>query len=478
MSLAMTLRSRGLKVLLGLLLLSGCGAAAHPRIFDVRDFGAKGDGTTLDTTALNRAIEACATEGGGKVLIPTGEYLTGTVHLKSNVTLQLDADAELIGAPELNRYDHFAPDEAWGAPEPRWHRALVLGEGLENVAIVGRGTICGNDVTDPQGEEHVRGPHAVLLANCKNVQIRDITIRDAGNYAVLLEFTTGAQVRGVKIAGGWDGVHLRGWVDHPCRDVRIADCDLSTGDACIGGLYWEDVLIEHCKLNSSSGGIGIFGPARHVTIRDCQMFGPGLHEWRTCGVLTSGLLHHTNMGTGLCIQPSAWGDTPGEVDDVHVSDVQMREVATPLHLATTGPSAIGNVSITGLKASGVFRSAASLESWSERPIERVTLRNWDVQFVGGFGPVLNDPFEAALALMTMQRGKVTPPGENPRSLPAWGLYAHRVNRLDLENVRLEVQKRDARPAVILESVRSLKADRLTCPGGATTQPVVIRENGS
>jgi hypothetical protein len=73
-------------------------------------------------------------------------------------------------------------------------------------------------------------------------------------------------------------------------------------------------------------------------------------------------------------------------DDVHVSDVEMREVATPLHLATTGPSMIGNVSINRLKATGVYRSAASVESWSERPIERVDLRNWDVQFVGGFGP--------------------------------------------------------------------------------------------
>jgi hypothetical protein len=80
----------------------------------------------------------------------------------------------------------------------------------------------------------------------------------------------------------------------------------------------------------------------------------------------------------------------------------------------------------------------------------------------------------------MQPGKVTPPGNSPRPLPAWGLYAHRVTRLNLQNVRLQVQQRDARPAVILQSVRSFKADGLTCPGagGATTRPVVIRGNGS
>src|SRR4030095_10473402 len=104
-----------------------------------------------------------------------------------------------------------------------------------------------------------------------------------------------------------------------------------------------------------SSGIRIFGPARHVTIADCQMFGPGRHPSATCR-----LLHHSNMGAGVCIQPSAWGETPGEVDDVHVSDIEMREVATPLHLATTGPSAIGNVSIHRLKATGVYRSGAAV----------------------------------------------------------------------------------------------------------------------
>src|SRR5262245_51447145 len=94
MPLAMKLRSLGLNILLGVL-LCGCGVA-QPRTFDVRHYGAKGDGTTLDTAGLNRAIEACAAAGGGKVFIPAGEYLTGTVHLKSNVTLELDADAELI----------------------------------------------------------------------------------------------------------------------------------------------------------------------------------------------------------------------------------------------------------------------------------------------------------------------------------------------------------------------------------------------
>ena len=94
------------------------------------------------------------------------------------MTLQLDADATLIGVPDLI-VRPFTRTSGW-ARRAALASALVLGEGLHNVAIVGQGTICGNELLDPQGEDHIRGPHAVLLANCKNVQIRDITIRDAG----------------------------------------------------------------------------------------------------------------------------------------------------------------------------------------------------------------------------------------------------------------------------------------------------------
>ena len=153
------------------------------------------------------------------------------------------------------------------------------------------------------------------------------------------------------------------------RDVRIADCDLSTGDDSIAGLYWENVRIERCKMNSASSGIRIFGPARHVTIADCQMFGPGRHPSPACR-----LLHHTNMGAGLCIQPNAWGDTPGEVDDVHVSDIQMREVQTPLHLATKARTR--HVNIDRLRRPRVSLGRVG-GSWSLAPVQQ-SPAPWDV----------------------------------------------------------------------------------------------------
>ena len=127
----------------------------------------------------------------------------------------------------------------------------------------------------------------MLFGNSKNITIRDISIRDAGNYAVLLEFTSHVEVRGVKITGGYDGVHFRGWKDDPCRDVSITDCEFYTGDDCIAGWYWQDTLIDRCVLNSSCNGIRLFGPAKNLIIHNCLFFGPGRYEWRTAGCVAS-----------------------------------------------------------------------------------------------------------------------------------------------------------------------------------------------
>jgi len=202
-----------------------CLAAGANATFDVRDYGAVGNGTALDSGAINKAIETCSTSGGGQVIVPAGKYLCGTVRLKSNVTLKLEPGATIVGTTDLEQYQHFTPPSGtpmWGSLH--WHRALILGDGVENVTITGGGVIDGNKVFDARGEEHMRGPHGVLFGNSSNITLRDIAIRDAANYAVMLEFTSHVSVRGAKITGGWDGVHFRGWKDRPCRDVSITDC--------------------------------------------------------------------------------------------------------------------------------------------------------------------------------------------------------------------------------------------------------------
>src|SRR3974390_3099709 len=184
--------------------------ARSDRVFKITDFGAKGDGLTVNTRAINEAVDACSQAGGGQVLVPPGSYLSGTIHLRSHITLFLAAGATIVGTTNLDLYQQpaipsFMPEAKWG----KWHRALIVGENLEDVSLAGQGVIDGNRVFDPTGEEHMRGPHAILFVNCRGFNFRDVSIVDAANYAIFFQASDEVEVRDVKITGGWDGIHFR-----------------------------------------------------------------------------------------------------------------------------------------------------------------------------------------------------------------------------------------------------------------------------
>jgi hypothetical protein len=446
-------------VVVGAGLLGGKATAALPanavkgmndsraRNYNLRDYGAKGDGTTLDTAAFNTAIATCAAAGGGQVLVPPGLYLTGTIRLKSNITLLLEAGAEIRGTPDLKQYEWFTPPKGNPLAElaSHWHRALLLGINIENVTIIGPGVINGNKVSDPHGEENMRGPHAVLFGNSRNITLRDISIKDAGNYAVMLEFTSEVEVRGIKITGGWDGVHFRGRKDSPSRNVTITDSEFFTGDDGIAGWFWENTLIARCIFNSSCNGIRVIGPAQRLIIHDCLFFGPGRFEHRT-----SRERHRTNMLAGILLQPGAWNPTKGLLDDVQISNITMHDVATPFCLTLTPGNTAGRIAVNRMTATGVYQAAASIESWAEGSVEKMTLRDVNFEFSGG----------GRAEQMELPIGQ---PEQDARVLPVWGLYIRKVRVLELQNVRLNLIEPDARSAFMAEDVERIELDAFRTP---------------
>ena len=179
------------------------------------------------------------------------------------MTLFLDAGATLVGTTNLTQYRQptppdFMPEAKWG----KWHRALILGENVEDVTITGQGVIDGNKVFDPTGEERMRGPHTIVLVDCRRFTLRDITIVDSANYAVFFQISDDVDIRNVKIVGGWDGVHWRGAPDRWCRNVNIIGCQFYTGDDSIAGRYWDNTVIADCIVNSSCNGLRLIGPPR------------------------------------------------------------------------------------------------------------------------------------------------------------------------------------------------------------------------
>jgi hypothetical protein len=451
---------RSLSLMLFLCLTALTVAAAEHQ-FNVLDFGATGDGATLDTASINRAIEACSGAGGGEVLIPAGRYLSGTVRLRSHLSLVLGPGARLVGTTNLTEYQQpippaFMPEAKWG----KWHRGLIIGEDLEDVTISGPGTIDGNKVFDPTGEEHMRGPHGIIFVNCRGFTLRDVTIVDAANYAVYFEVSDDVDVRNVRIIGGWDGVHWRGAPERWCKHVNIIGCEFYTGDDSIAGRYWDQTVIANCVINSSCNGLRLIGPATHLKINNCLFYGPGLQPHRT-----SGEKRRTNMLSGINLQPGAWDATRGPLDDVLISRVTMDQVASPVTLWSRPGNTVGRVVIDDLHATGIYRAAFAVESWAETPMTNVVIRDAWLEYTGGGSTSL-----AAQA--------VAGPGVDARPLPAWGFYLRNVQQLRLENVQLSLQQEDGRPAVLADRVQELRLRNFSVPRVTGASEAIVTTNGA
>ncbi|MCH5376071.1 MAG: hypothetical protein JJ992_19040, partial [Planctomycetes bacterium] len=244
----------------------------------------------------------------------------------------------------------------------------------------------------------------------------------------------------------------RGSLERWNRDVRIKGCHFFTGDDSIAGHYIQNGVVEDCVINSSCNGVRLIGPARGLSFTRCKFFGPGKCEHRT-----PENLHRTNMLAGLILQPSAWGPTPGPLEDVHVSDVTMENVACALHVSIREGNTADRLTFERLKATGVYSSAVSLESWAEQPIGEVIIRDMLVKYTPdavidprlGKPPTLQDP--------------IRKPGVGVwnRKLPVWGIYGRHVRTLELDGVTLNTTDADdARPVVLTDGVQQLRVEDL------------------
>ncbi|MCR5131348.1 MAG: right-handed parallel beta-helix repeat-containing protein [Prevotella sp.] len=360
-----------------ILLLTACFfsvAEARPadgqKVIEVAKYGAKGNGK-LCTKALNKAIQKAPE--GAIVHIPAGKYLTGTIHLKSHITLQIDEQAEIIGVSDLDAYDHYLPTKdmtrydtgAGGANanltgDERWTKALILGQNLVDVIITGKGTINGQHVEDSLGEESMRGPHGILIAESSNIRIENLNIHCASNYAVLCYELKNSKVDGLTICEGWDGVHIRG-----CENVTISNCDIKTGDDCIAGGYWNGMTITDCKLNSSCNGIRMIEPSTNLTIQNCYIYGPGTYPHRT-----SRAQQRKKSLYGIVLEPGAWGDAPGHTENVVIRNVTMDNLLSPLVYSMGANNTCSGLYVDGLTATHI--------TYNTTPLNRQDcVRMWD-----------------------------------------------------------------------------------------------------
>jgi hypothetical protein len=404
-----------------------------------RSFAAVGDGKGDDTAPLQLALDACRDGGGGLVQVGPGVYRCTTLRLPSHTTLEILAGGRLLGSSEVERYAAYDPatDTAEHGFGSRWHRALILAIDEQDVHVRGPGTIDGGAVRDPKGEEGMRGPHTILMGRCKQVSIRDLEIIDSGNYATLFEETDDVRVQDVNVYGGWDGVHFRGWKDRPCERIDIEDCKLYTGDDAIAGRYWTDLTIRNCALNSSCNGIRLLGPGDGLTITDCLFDGPGRRSHPSSD--------RNNMLAGILLQPGAWDETVGLLDHVLIDDCTMDDVACPFAVVNYPGNEVGNVEVSGLRATGVYRCAIALENWSDKPFRSARLNGLDIHY------------SKLPEGKTVQPPKV--PGVDVRPVPAWALFAYRIDTLSIDDSLFTLDGAEhGRPSMVLQDIGQSKGD--------------------
>lgn len=218
------------------------------------------DANTVVTEHIQQAIDSAGNAGGGTVFFPEGKYITGGLHLRSNVTLRFEKGAILESSNNLSDYGEW-----------KWTNGLIMGDSLKNISIIGEGLLDGIDLPNPEGEEGFRGPHAVRLTNCDSIIIRDISIKRSANWAINCRKCTNGIVENLTIRGGHDGIHTRF-----CKNFQIRNCDIRTGDDAFAGNDNQDFIIENCKANTSCNAFR-FGCV-NLVVKNCSIWGPGEYE--------------------------------------------------------------------------------------------------------------------------------------------------------------------------------------------------------
>ncbi|MBE9584293.1 glycoside hydrolase [Mucilaginibacter sp. JRF] len=320
-------------VLTSLLFIIPALTFAQNKTYNIAQLGAKGDDKTLNTDIINKAITQCFNEGGGTVVVPQGVFVTSTIYLKSNVNINLQKGAVLKGTSNINLYKSYIPvkdlskystistegNNSNSAYDTVWMKALIIAEGANNMKIYGEGTISGEHVFNPKGEENMRGPHTIVIANSSNISLENITIEKAANYAILAYNIENAVFKGVHIQQGWDGIHIRGG-----KNVLLKKCELQTGDDAIAGGFWENFKVDDCVINSACNGIRVIMPVNGFYVTNSKFVGPGKYPHRT-----SGAQNRTNMLAGIYIQPGGWGKVKGDVEGVRISNLKMHNMNNP-----------------------------------------------------------------------------------------------------------------------------------------------------
>jgi hypothetical protein len=443
-------------------LAAGLPRSAEPSFpfFNVVQYGAKADGMTKDTKAIQSAIDSAA-EKGGTVYFPPGKYVSGTVRLKSFVTLFLDAGAILMGSLDNSDYDQYEKlnyNSCSDRETTYFDYALIRGEDAHNIAIGGRGIIDGNRTK--RG-----GPKPIALKRCQQISIRDITMQNAPNYNISMLGCDYVDIEGVTIFNGYaDGID-----PDCCRYVRISNCYIES---------WDDAIVP-----KASPALGEIRPTEHLCVTNCVLT-------TACYALKFGTESSGNFNDvtfsncAIFSRRDKWGRGPlggfalESVDGSHVAgvvatNIAMEDVVAPIFIRlgnrgrcqeTPTPGSLQNVSVSNIVAARSL-VPSSITGIPGHQVRNVSLQNIRISSAGGSAAM---PSEQEVP-------EVVPKYPDARmfgQLPAYGLYCRHVRGLRLEGLNFQLEKEDGRPALVADDVGELDLLSFRAEPCSGDQPVV------
>lgn len=475
--------------------------------YNVRDFGARGDGQTLDTEAINRAIAAAAAMGGGTVSFPAGTYPSFSIRLKSNITLWLGPGATLLAAepaegkgaydlPEPNEFDLY---QDFG--HSHWKNSLIWGIGVENVSIAGPGRIDGKGLTkrgpgarwtkqtgaqplsmgaarggpnDPEATAlramDGQGNKAISLKSSKNVVLRDFSVLNGGHFAILATGVDNLTIDNLTIDTNRDGIDI-----DASRDVRISNVRVNSPS--------DDAIVL-----KSSYALGSLRPTERVTITNCQVTGydtgsvlDGTYgrtqelapdRDRVTGRIKFGTESSggfRNITISNCVFERSRGlaiETVdgGSIEDVTVSNLTMREVTTaPLFFrignrgrspGDPAPGVMRRIHVSNVVASDVdHRYPILIAGLPGHPVEDLQLSNIQIVYRGG-------GTAADAKLVPPENETAYPEPSMFGTLPAYGLYIRHAKNITLRDIDVRFASPELRPALVLKGVADVTIDHL------------------
>jgi len=420
---------------------------------DVRSFGAKGDGRSNDTAAIQRAIDSAA----GTVLFPSGTYRCFSLRLRSHITLHLDSGCTLLAA-EGEHYDlpepqpkDITPYQDYG--HNHWHNSLLWGENLDQVSILGPGILWGKGLNKGDGPNEERpgaGNKAIALKNCRDVLLRDLMMRDVGHFGVLASGVDNLTIDNLRIDTRRDGIDI-----DSCRNVHISNCTVNAP--------WDDAIVL-----KSSYSLGQARPTEQVTITNCTVTGiyklpspndePSYVGRIKIGTETNGDIR--NVVVSNCVFEGCHGlavesEDGGAVEDISFSNITMRNLIGPPFFVRLGarlrgpagtvPGTIQRVTFQGIDCwNAIGPECSILSGVPGHAIRDISFQNIRIEHPGG-GTVRQGEVP--------EEEKAYPDPQMFGPTPAQGFFIRHLDGLRMSNVEIRSASPDPRPMLVMDDVQ-------------------------